>query len=148
MRQEARDRRIIGLVGTMANLYRFLQDANALEKINSYRQTVERLVHQTAECAYFIAEYSKTEVFGTHSSVLKAGDLIRKFFAFLVQRALNNLVSNADTMIAAYEASFAELKIEFIMGCTVQTALTTVCILEKVETIGKSTLSESVASTC
>jgi hypothetical protein len=55
----------------------------------------------------------------------------------VVQRALNNLVSNADMMIAAYEASFAELKIEFIMGSAVQTNLTMVRILEKVENIGK-----------
>ena len=46
------------------------------------------------------------------------------------------MTSNAGTMIAAYESSFGELKIEFIMGSTLQTALTTVRILEKVENIG------------
>jgi hypothetical protein len=55
----------------------------------------------------------------------------------VVQRALNNLVSNADMIIDAYEASFAELKIEFIMGAAVQMNLTMVRILEKVENIGK-----------
>ena len=57
-------------------------------------------------------------------------------FALLAQRAVTSLVSNADMMIAAYESSFGELKIEFIMGSTLQTALTTVHILEKVENIG------------
>ena len=65
IKQVERDRKIIGLVGTMANLYSFLQDAHPMEKINSHKATVERLVRQTTECAYFIAEYSKTEVFGT-----------------------------------------------------------------------------------
>ena len=55
---------------------------------------------------------------------------------FIVQRALNNLVSNADMMIAYHETSFAELKIEFIMGSAIQMSLTTIRILEKVETIG------------
>jgi hypothetical protein len=46
-----------------------------------------------------------------------------------------NLVSSADGLIAAYETSFRELRIEFIMGSTLQTALTTVRILEKVDNI-------------
>ena len=59
--------------------------------------------------------------------------------AFVVQRALNNLVSNADIVISAYETSFSELKIEFIMGSAIQISLTTIRILEKVETIGMLT---------
>jgi hypothetical protein len=47
-----------------------------------------------------------------------------------------NVVSSVDGLIAAYEASFGELRIEFIMGSTLQTALTTVRILDKVENIG------------
>ena len=64
VKQVERDNRVNALVATMASMYGFLQDANPLEKIKSYEQTVERLVRQTAECAYFIAEYSKTESFG------------------------------------------------------------------------------------
>jgi hypothetical protein len=48
----------------MASLYDFLHDADPLEKIRSYEKTVMRLVRQTAECAYFVAEYSKIESFG------------------------------------------------------------------------------------
>jgi hypothetical protein len=133
MKQVERDDKINGLVGTMANMYGFLQDANPLEKIRSYEKTVERLVRQTAECSYFIAEYSKTNSFGEH--VPQDPDKLM-ILSFLAQRALTNLVSNADVIIAAYEASFGELKIEFIMGSTLQMALTTVCILDKVENIG------------
>jgi len=57
-------------------------------------------------------------------------------FALLAQKAATNLLSNADMMIAEFESSFAGLKIEFIMGSTLQTALTTVRILETVENIG------------
>jgi hypothetical protein len=46
------------------------------------------------------------------------------------------MVSNADSMIAVYQASFGELRLEFILGSSLQTALTTVRILEKAENIG------------
>jgi hypothetical protein len=132
MKQIERDEKINGLVGTMANMYGFLQDANPLEKIRSYEKTVERLVRQTAECSYFIAEYSKTSSFGGFERQ-EPDQLI--MFLLLAQRAVTNLISNAEMIIAAYEASFGELKIEFIMGSTLQTALTTVRILDKVEHI-------------
>jgi hypothetical protein len=64
MNQVERDSKINGLVGTMASLYDFLHDADPLEKIRSYEKTVERLVRQTTECAYFVAEYRKIESFG------------------------------------------------------------------------------------
>jgi hypothetical protein len=54
----------------------------------------------------------------------------------VAQRAVMNLVSSADGLITAYETSFRELRIEFVMGSTLQTALTTVRILEKVDNIG------------
>jgi hypothetical protein len=53
----------------------------------------------------------------------------------IAQRAVMNLVSSADGLITAYETSFKELRIEFIIGSTLQTALTTVRILEKVDNI-------------
>jgi hypothetical protein len=58
LKQIERDNKVNSLVETMASLYGFLQDANPLEKIMSFEKTVERLVSQTTECAYFIAEYS------------------------------------------------------------------------------------------
>jgi hypothetical protein len=64
MKQVERDSKINSLVGAMASLYDFLHDADPLEKIRSYEKTVVRLVRQTAECAYFVAEYSKIESFG------------------------------------------------------------------------------------
>jgi hypothetical protein len=54
----------------------------------------------------------------------------------VAQRAVMNLVSSADGLITAYDTSFRELRIEFVMGSTLQTALTTVRILEKVDNIG------------
>jgi len=75
MKQVKRDNKVVALVGTMANLYDFLQDANPLDKIRSYEKTVERLVRQTAEYAYFIAEYSNISAFGMPSSFLHSAFL-------------------------------------------------------------------------
>jgi hypothetical protein len=43
----------------MAKLYDFLLDSNPMGIIKSYEKTIERLVRQTTECAYFITEYRK-----------------------------------------------------------------------------------------
>jgi hypothetical protein len=76
VKQVDRDNKVIGLVGMMAHLYDFLQDAHPLEKIRSYRKTVERLVRQTTECAYFIAEYSKMDVFGAQYSLYRVSAVL------------------------------------------------------------------------
>lgn len=43
--------------------------------------------------------------------------------------------SRTDLLLTDYEAAFGELRVELVMGTTLQTALTTVLILEKVTTI-------------
>jgi hypothetical protein len=69
-KQVERDSKINGLVGTMASLYDFLYDVDPLEKIRSFEKTVVRLVRQTAECAYFVAEYSRVASFGKQKYLL------------------------------------------------------------------------------
>ena len=48
-----------------------------------------------------------------------------------------NVVSNADTMIKQFQDSFGELKIELILGSSLQTAVVSFRILQKVENIGE-----------
>ena len=48
-----------------------------------------------------------------------------------------NLVSNADAMIQKFENTFQDLKIELILGSSLQTAVVSFRILQKVENIGK-----------
>ena len=55
----------------------------------------------------------------------------------LAQRAVINLVSDADAMIKKYENSFWDLKIELILGSSLQTAVVSFRVLQKVENIGK-----------
>jgi hypothetical protein len=96
----------------------------------------DRMRTRLYECAYFVAEYSKIESFGEHLYLFRRGGhhLIPHYI--VAQRAVMNMVSSADELIAAYETSFRELRIEFLMGSTLQTALTTVRILERVDNIG------------
>lgn len=48
-----------------------------------------------------------------------------------------NMVSDADDMISQFEQAFGELKIELIMGSSLQTAVVSFRILQKVENIGE-----------
>lgn len=57
--------------------------------------------------------------------------------SFIAQRAVINLVSNADAMISNFEAAFGELKIALILGSSLQTTLVSYRILQAVENIGK-----------
>ena len=55
----------------------------------------------------------------------------------LAQRAVMYLVSDADAMIKKFEDSFRDLKIELILGSSLQTAIVSFRVLQKVENIGK-----------
>ena len=48
-----------------------------------------------------------------------------------------NLVSNADAMIQKFEDTFRDLKIELILGSSLQTTIVSCRILQKVENIGE-----------
>ena len=48
-----------------------------------------------------------------------------------------NLVSNTDEMIQNFEGTFRELRIELILGSSLQTTIVSCRILQKVENIGE-----------
>ena len=48
-----------------------------------------------------------------------------------------NLVSDADAMIKKFEDNFRDMKIELILGSSLQTAVVSFRVLQKVENIGK-----------
>ena len=56
----------------------------------------------------------------------------------LAQRAVVNLISNVDAMIQKFEDTFQDLKIQLILGSSLQTAIVSFRILQKVENIGKA----------
>ena len=56
---------------------------------------------------------------------------------YLAQRTAVNLVSNVDAMIQKFEDTFRDLKVELILGTSLQTAIVSFRILQKVENIGK-----------
>ena len=55
----------------------------------------------------------------------------------VARRAVVNLVSDADTMIKKFEDTFRDMKIELILGSSLQTAVVSFRVLQKVENIGK-----------
>ncbi|KAF8908540.1 hypothetical protein CPB84DRAFT_1843437 [Gymnopilus junonius] len=113
--QIGRDDKVERLVQIMANLYSYFNEAEQIKVILTYRRTLARLLNQTSESAHFIANYRKVNSFA--------------------QRAVIHMVSDADDMINQFEQAFGELKIELIMGSSLQTAVISFQILQKVENI-------------
>ncbi|KAG2118693.1 uncharacterized protein F5147DRAFT_757170 [Suillus discolor] len=61
--QTQRDQSILNLLKKLAEVYRFMTQDDSLEKIESMRGIVEKIVHQTLECARFIRDYSERKSF-------------------------------------------------------------------------------------
>ncbi|KAG2094004.1 uncharacterized protein F5147DRAFT_417508 [Suillus discolor] len=59
--QAQRDQSILSL--KLAEVYRFIAQDDSLGKIESMRDIVGKIVHQTLECARFIRDYSETKSF-------------------------------------------------------------------------------------
>jgi hypothetical protein len=99
---------------------------------------VDRLLSQTIDCAYFVTKYIQVESFS--ECLIYSRQKFRTFNAFHLTalRAVVNAASDADKMIGTFEKSFRELKIEFIMGSSLQTAMMATRILDKVDNVGES----------
>ncbi|TFK70829.1 hypothetical protein BDN72DRAFT_838508 [Pluteus cervinus] len=97
----------------MSTIYYHIQDTN-FDKIKSFENTLQRLVKMTTECAYFIASYKQ------------------KAFA---RRTLEGAILGVDGIIKDFEERFAQLRIEFLMGSTLQSTHTVLLVLNKVRNI-------------
>ncbi|KAF9552231.1 hypothetical protein CPC08DRAFT_296570 [Agrocybe pediades] len=115
VKQVERDEKVENLGVVMADLYTYIRDGIEMDKIETYQKILDKVLTQTTECAYFIAEYRKVKLFA--------------------QRAVINIVSDADNIIAQFEAFFGELKISLILGSSLQTAVVSYRILQTVENI-------------
>ncbi|TFK70794.1 hypothetical protein BDN72DRAFT_896133 [Pluteus cervinus] len=113
IQQVERDERVEGLVATMSNVYDHIQDTN-FEKIKAFERTLQRLVKVTSDCAYFIADYSQ------------------KAFVY---RVFEGAIINVDGVITDFEKKFNQLRIDFLMGSTLQSTHTTLLVLDKVRNI-------------
>ncbi|TFK70836.1 hypothetical protein BDN72DRAFT_505463 [Pluteus cervinus] len=111
--QVKRDKRVEDLTETMSTIYYHIQDTD-FDKIKSFENTLQRLVKMTTECAYFIASYKK------------------KVFA---RRTVESALLGVDDIIANFEENFSQLRIEFLMGSTLQSTHKVLLVLDKVRDI-------------
>ena len=126
------------MVGIMGDLHAYIADSCSIEKIASYKVTLRKVLVQTTECSYFIGDYRKITDFGTCLLLLPVLETTKKIHKHdLARRVVVNLVSNVDDVIQKFENTFRDLKIELILGSSLQTAIVSYRILEKVENIGK-----------
>ncbi|KAF8239905.1 hypothetical protein L208DRAFT_1449630 [Tricholoma matsutake] len=79
--QQDRDGQISDLITTMDDIYSFVTVADDLKKNKVLQDTVEQILKQTIECAFFIKEYAQRN-FGVRAVTqpfLETSDLITKF---------------------------------------------------------------------
>jgi len=66
-----RDEKIERLIQIVGDLYIYLLDGVSIQKILTYKTTLERVLSQTSECAYFIGNYQELKPFGWSSFALR-----------------------------------------------------------------------------
>ncbi|TFK70825.1 hypothetical protein BDN72DRAFT_896158 [Pluteus cervinus] len=118
IQQVERDECVEDLTESMSSIYYHIRATN-FDKIKAFELTLQRLVSMTIECAYFIASYKQK--------------------AF-VRRALEGAILDVDGVIANFNQKFTQLRIEFLMGSTLQSTHTVLLVLNKVRNICEETL--------
>ncbi|PPQ72845.1 hypothetical protein CVT26_003478 [Gymnopilus dilepis] len=101
-KQADRDESVGRLLNKMTEVYSLLNETD-LKKLESMESVLERISHQTIECSFFIAEYSRTDKFG--------------------MRILKNLISSTDDRIEQYTRAFQELQRAFLNESSRKTLL-------------------------
>ncbi|KAK7030204.1 WD40 repeat-like protein [Favolaschia claudopus] len=113
--QQEVDEKVVKLVEAMANLYSFATEADLLvKKSKNAEESVQNIAKQTLECALFIRDY-----------------LGKGFLA----RGAQNFLLRAGQRIDEMTTTLLELKDTFDRGITVQGAVMTAQILDKVQTL-------------
>jgi hypothetical protein len=62
--QQDRDASVLDLINVLNAAYDFVNAAEPLKKIENRKKTLEQLLKETNECAYFIREYITDGDFG------------------------------------------------------------------------------------
>ncbi|KIJ24679.1 hypothetical protein M422DRAFT_274485 [Sphaerobolus stellatus SS14] len=117
--QNARDKAMQELLKTIYNVYDYFTAAGRLSDLDENRRTLlQRMSQQTVECAYYIRDQSK----------------VKNFYL----RATKNTLSGTeiDKKIKEYTQVFDDLKRAFTERGVLETEITTLRILEKVEDNG------------
>ncbi|KAH7928957.1 WD40 repeat-like protein [Leucogyrophana mollusca] len=103
----------------MSEAFTFIQEAEPLKKVESHRKVIALITQQTIECAYFIQAYAAS----------------RSFWI----RTLKYMVSDIDSKIQQYEDKFVELRANFQSKAIVQSEISILRVLDKVEHLATET---------
>ena len=134
MKQIERDERVSELRKIMTSLLLFFRDIKPLQKNPFLRGVLDRLLRQVSECTYFICQYQEIESFSESTHHLAIASNFH-----LVQKTTICLVDGTDAMIGQFFAVFSNLKAELALGTSLQTAINTEYILNKVDEISTCT---------
>ncbi|KDQ54665.1 hypothetical protein JAAARDRAFT_112605, partial [Jaapia argillacea MUCL 33604] len=113
--QIALDDKVNRLAGVIREIYQAAIDADPLKNHGTIGKTLQRMLMQTSECAYFIREYAKTKGF--------------------VSRAVKNQLDPVDAKIDVFETTFNALKSDLEHKATIQSSIAVFRILDTVAKI-------------
>ncbi|KDQ54654.1 hypothetical protein JAAARDRAFT_196547 [Jaapia argillacea MUCL 33604] len=113
--QIALDARINHLAHVIREIYQVAIDADPLKNHGTIGKTLQRMLMQTSECAYFIREYAKTKGFAS--------------------RAVKNQIDPVDDKIDVFETKFNALKSDLELKATIQSSIAVFRILDTVAKI-------------
>ncbi|KIJ52909.1 hypothetical protein M422DRAFT_242854 [Sphaerobolus stellatus SS14] len=114
--QNERDNAMQELLKTIYNVYDYFTTAERLSGLDeNRRKLLQRMSQQTVECAYYIRDQSK----------------VKKIYLRATKNALSG--TEIDKKIKGYIQVFDDLKRAFTERGVLETEITTLCILEKVE---------------
>jgi hypothetical protein len=130
-----RDKKITDLIGTVKDVYSFVDTVKALpDKISILEDTIMEILKQTVECVFFIREYCG-HGFGGMPIILCY--LYLYVYSVQLGRVIRQSLSNtAADAISKFSQTFMDLKIKFDSSINVQTAFVSFRISEVVQQMG------------
>jgi len=133
MKQIERDERVSELRDIMTSLLSFFHDIKPLQKNPFLRGVLDSLLKHVSECTYFICQYQEIESFceSTFNHCLNESDCSS------VQKTAICLADGTDVTITQFFGVFSNLKAELALGTSLQTAINTEYILNRVDEISK-----------
>ena len=122
-------------------MLRFVEEVDAVPKIEKHQSTVTFMMKQIHECALFIQQYGENGLFSEYCLMICSKDR-RPDQLSVLDRAARGIVSTAtDDCIKQFKQKFVELKENFDRGTIVDTFIVVHSIEQSVHQL-KSTLEE------
>ena len=126
------DDKLLSLMDTMNDTLAFAENLNDIEKIKTVERIVTRILQQTAECAFFIREYSRRNFVGMLLLRISKSTLAYRGSERVAQQLWKDPAAKIDEFVEA----FSHLRADLDTGTLQQNTIVTSKISESVKVLG------------